>query len=194
MEETSHWKVNIGRKGSTSHPLCKQWFTVYCTPRVLLAPQRGKLTSKVTRRAFLALRVIPKQRKLSWKRGVKKSGILVRKMEISQDLWIRLGPELFSGLGQVKTYPEMHSLVDFYFLREIPIAAKIFAWPTKWQKITKNQIFLKVFGIRQGGFRDSFKALWELLKPVGMISQDARQKLKNRSFWWGNMFGQVFSR
>ena len=51
------------------------------------------------------------------------------------------------------------------------------------KKNTKNQIFLKVFGIRRGGFRDGFKALWEFLKPVGMISQDARQKLKNRSFW-----------
>ena len=106
---------------------------------------------KMTRRAFLALRVIPKQRKLSWKRAVKKSGILVRKMEISQNLWIRLGPEQFSGLGQVKTYPEMYSLVHFYSLGKRTTAGKIFAWPTKSQKITKNQIFRKVFGIRRGG-------------------------------------------
>ena len=154
----------------------------------------GKFLHKMTRRAFIALRVIRLQRKFTSTRGVKKSGISIRKMKISFDLWIRLGPEQFSDQLGVETCPEMQSLVHFYFLREIPIEGKIFAWPIKWQKITKNQIFLKVFGIRRGGFRDGFKALWEFLKPVGMISQDARQKLKNRSFWWGNMLGQVFSR
>ena len=51
---------------------------------------------QVTRRAFLALRVIRLHREFRLKVGVKKSGILIRKMKISLDLCVRLAPDQFS--------------------------------------------------------------------------------------------------
>ena len=64
-------------------------------------------------------------------------------MKISFDLWIRLGPEQFSDQPGVETCPEMQSLVHFYFLREIPIGGKIFAWPLKMSKNDKKSNFLE---------------------------------------------------
>ena len=64
----------------------------------------------MTRRAFLALRVIQRQGKFRSKGLVKNWCKWVRKMKISQNLWVQLTAEQFSYLDQVKTYPGMHSL------------------------------------------------------------------------------------
>ena len=61
----------------------------------------------MTRRAFLALRVIGMHGKSCRTVAVKKSGDSVRKMKISHNLTIRLTPDQFSRLAEAKNYPGM---------------------------------------------------------------------------------------
>ena len=75
----------------------------------------------MTRRAFLALRVIQAQGKFAFKWLVKNWGKGVRKMKISQNLCVQLTPEQFSYLDQVKTYPGMWSLCLSVRFRKIPL-------------------------------------------------------------------------
>ena len=66
--------------------------------------------TKMTRRAFLALRVIQRQGKSSFNMLVKNWCKWFTKMKISQDLWIRFTPDQFCHHPQVKSYPGMYSL------------------------------------------------------------------------------------
>ena len=67
----------------------------------------NKATHYMTRRAFLALRVIQRQRKSSFNMLVKKWEELITKMKISQNLWIRFTPDQFFRMHEAKTYPGM---------------------------------------------------------------------------------------
>ena len=71
---------------------------------------------------MLALRVIQAQGQFAFKWLVKKSCKWVRKMKISQTLYVQLRPEQFSPQGEVKTYPEMHSLCPSMRFRKNPLA------------------------------------------------------------------------
>ena len=72
------------------------------TRRALLSSRviqrHGKSSSNMTRRAFLSSRVIQRQGKSSSNMLVKKWEKLSTKMKISQNLWIQLTSEQFSGL------------------------------------------------------------------------------------------------
>ena len=76
-----------------------------------LSPGKGFAPNKaihyMTRRAFLALRVIQRQGKSSFNMLVKKWEKLITKMKISQNLWVRFTPDQFCTLPEVKSYPEM---------------------------------------------------------------------------------------
>ena len=80
----------------------------------------------MTRRAFLALRVIQDSGKSDFIGLVKNVCFLITKMEISQNLTSRKSSEQFSRIAYVMIYPEMHSLCPSMRLREIPIEGQIF--------------------------------------------------------------------
>ena len=89
---------------------------------------------KMTRRAFLTLRVIQDSGKFDFNGLVKNVCFLVTKMEISQNLTNRKSSEQFSRIAYVMIYPEMHSLCLYMRLREIPHGGQIFSDPENLRK------------------------------------------------------------
>ena len=78
-----------------------------------------KIVFHMTRRAFLALRVIQRQGK-SWSRVLVKNWCKwFTKMKIAQNLWIRFTPDQFLDHPQVKSYPGMYSLCSSMRFRKI---------------------------------------------------------------------------
>ena len=73
----------------------------------------------MTRRAFLALRVIQRQGKFDLEVLVKNWCKWLRKMKIARNLWVRLTSEQFSRLDQVTTYPDGF-VVSVYALYKNP--------------------------------------------------------------------------
>ena len=82
----------------------------------------------MTRRAFLALRVIQRHGKSSFNMLVKNWCKWCTKMKISQNLCIRLISDQFSTSPDVKAYPGMHSLCPFMRLRKSYQWRKVRAW------------------------------------------------------------------
>ena len=103
-----------------------------------LSPGKGFAPNKaihyMTRRAFLALRVIQRQGKLSFNMLVKNWCQWCTKMKIFQNLWIRLISDQFSTSPDVKAYPGMHSLCPFMRLRKSYQWRKVRAWCRNFRK------------------------------------------------------------
>ena len=82
------------RKSATSEEQIEFW-----RPCRGLSPGKGevpnKATQDMTRTAFLAVRVIQRQGKLSFNMLVKKWEKLISKIKISQNLWVRFTPDQF---------------------------------------------------------------------------------------------------
>jgi hypothetical protein len=87
--------------------------------------------------------------------------------------WPRLGQDL-SGNAFVG---------PFLFSGQKNDCSKDFCMTHKMTKNYKKSNFSESLRDSARRLPGWFQGLWEFLKPVGMISQDARQKLKNRSFW-----------
>ena len=97
---------------------------------------QGSRTLRMNSGRRKALRVIPRGKQ--WLTVYRAHQVLDAKMEISQNLWIRLTPEQFSILLQANGYPEMHSLCRFYSLSEFHIGGKVRA-------CTRKRRFSRIF-------------------------------------------------
>ena len=117
----------------------------------------------MTHRAFSALRVIRWQGKFTSRVAQDFLCISIRKMNITQNLWIRLTPDQFSGLPYVNTYPGMDSLCQSMRFRKSCSGAKIFFSTPKSWKSHKNRSFWKCNRKPLNGFR----------KPTGASGRSA---------------------
>ena len=70
--------------------------------------------------------------------------ISIRKMNITQNLWIRLTPDQFSGLPEVETYPEMDSLCLSMRFRKSCSQGKVFFCNPEKSKIWQKSKFFKM--------------------------------------------------
>ena len=104
-----------------------------------LSPGKGfapiKAIHHMTRRAFLAIRVIQRQGELSFNMLVKKWEKLMIKMKISQNLWIRLTSDQFFPNREAKTYPGMQVSCPSMRFRKIPLAGCVRSWCRKMTEI-----------------------------------------------------------
>ena len=134
----------------------------------------------MTRRAFLALRVIQRQGKSRWRRLVKKWCKWIRKMKISQNLWIQLTPEQFSRLDQVTSYPGMQLVCLSMRFREIPTGGCVrsclgksrFSWNSE---VSRNeQDFRKI--VRCCDISDFFGPAGGSRTLTGAFAPRAREK------------------
>ena len=125
----------------TSHNLCG----LFTPEQVSVLPQSIRHL-EMTRRAFSALRVIRLKGKSTSRMAQDFPQILIRKMIIAQNLCVRLAPDQFFYLRQVKTYPEMHPLCLSMRFRKSCQAAKYFFVSQKQQRdFHKKLTFLEIF-------------------------------------------------
>ena len=136
--------------------------------------------TQMTRRAFLSSRVIQAQGTSRFNMLVKNWGKWVRKIKISQNLWIQLTREQFSYLRQVKTYPGIQLLCLSMRLREFPMGAKIFLWHQKSRDFHENSTFLK----------SRHRATRKLLGGVGRVRE--RIGVRRNNFSRSNMYLRKF--
>ena len=97
----------------------------------------------MTRRAFLALRVIQRHGQFTSNGLVKKWCKWFRKMKISQNQSVQLSPEQFSCLDQLKSYPGMYSLCLSMRFRKSSTEIYVFAWLNKHRDFHDFLIFLE---------------------------------------------------